>query len=74
VAAGGLDEIRARAGNAQLEDAFVSLMGGAADHDMDNSGAADHDKDNSGAANHDMDNSGAADHDKDNSGNGEAQS
>ena len=29
VAAGGLDEIRARAGNAQLEDAFVSLMGGA---------------------------------------------
>ena len=28
VAAGGLDEIRARAGNAQLEDAFVSLMGG----------------------------------------------
>ncbi len=74
VAAGGLDEIRARAGNAQLEDAFVSLMGGAADHDMDNSGAADHDKDNSGAANHDMDNSGAADHDKDNRGNGEAQS
>ncbi len=74
VAAGGLDEIRARAGNAQLEDAFVSLMGGAADHDMDNSGAADHDKDNSGAANHDMDNSGADDHDKDNSGNGEAQS
>ena len=29
VAAGGLDEIRARAGNAQLEDAFVHLMGGA---------------------------------------------
>jgi sodium transport system ATP-binding protein len=29
VAAGGLDDIRARAGNAQLEDAFVHLMGGA---------------------------------------------
>jgi sodium transport system ATP-binding protein len=28
VAAGALAEIRARAGNAQLEDAFVSLMGG----------------------------------------------
>jgi len=38
VAAGGLDEIRARAGNAQLEDAFVSLMGGAADRDGDNGG------------------------------------
>jgi sodium transport system ATP-binding protein len=31
VAAGGLAEIRARAGNAQLEDAFVHLMGGADD-------------------------------------------
>jgi sodium transport system ATP-binding protein len=31
VAAGGLDEIRARAGNAQLEDAFVSLMGNSGD-------------------------------------------
>jgi sodium transport system ATP-binding protein len=41
VAAGGLDEIRARAGNAQLEDAFVSLMGGAADHDKDNSGSGE---------------------------------
>ena len=28
VAAGALDEIRSRAGNAQLEDAFVALMGG----------------------------------------------
>ena len=28
VAAGGLEEIRARAGNARLEDAFVSLMDG----------------------------------------------
>jgi sodium transport system ATP-binding protein len=28
VAAGGLDHIRAKAGNAQLEDAFVSLMSG----------------------------------------------
>ena len=36
VADGGLDEIRARAGNAQLEDAFVNLMGGAAAHDTDN--------------------------------------
>ena len=30
VAAGGLDAIRAKAGNAQLEDAFVSLMDGNA--------------------------------------------
>jgi sodium transport system ATP-binding protein len=30
VAAGALAEIRARAGNSQLEDAFVTLMGGAA--------------------------------------------
>ena len=30
VAAGALAEIRARAGNAQLEDAFVHLMGGGA--------------------------------------------
>jgi sodium transport system ATP-binding protein len=30
VAAGALDEIRSRAGNAQLEDAFVALMGGVA--------------------------------------------
>src|ERR1041384_7756335 len=36
VAAGALDEIRSRAGNAQLEDAFVALMGGAADHENSN--------------------------------------
>jgi sodium transport system ATP-binding protein len=30
VAAGGLEEVRARAGNARLEDAFVSLMDGGA--------------------------------------------
>jgi sodium transport system ATP-binding protein len=33
VAAGGLAEIRARAGNSQLEDAFVSLMHGTEDGD-----------------------------------------
>jgi sodium transport system ATP-binding protein len=33
VAAGALADIRARAGNTQLEDAFVKLMGGAADPD-----------------------------------------
>lgn len=32
VAAGALDEIRSRGGNAQLEDAFVSLMGGDSDN------------------------------------------
>jgi sodium transport system ATP-binding protein len=38
VAAGALADIRARAGNAQLEDAFVHLMGGAADRDKDRNG------------------------------------
>jgi ABC-type Na+ transport system ATPase subunit NatA len=38
VAAGALADIRARAGNAQLEDAFVHLMGGAADRDKDGNG------------------------------------
>lgn len=33
VAAGGLEEIRARAGNARLEDAFVSLMDGSSAQD-----------------------------------------
>ena len=39
VAAGGLAEIRARAGNAQLEDAFVHLMGGEASLGKDGGGA-----------------------------------
>ncbi len=38
VAAGALDESRARAGNAKLEDAFVHLMGGGADETTRGSG------------------------------------
>jgi sodium transport system ATP-binding protein len=58
VAAGGLADIRARAGSAQLEDAFVHLMGGVADHDKGNGGVADHDKRNGGVADHDKGDSG----------------
>jgi sodium transport system ATP-binding protein len=41
VAAGALEEIRARAGNARLEDAFVSLMAGSTPvaHSTENGGA-----------------------------------
>jgi sodium transport system ATP-binding protein len=38
VAAGAIADIRSRAGNAALEDAFVHLMGGEADADK-NGGA-----------------------------------
>jgi len=70
VAAGGLADIRARAGNAQLEDAFVHLMGGAADHDKGHRGAADHDKGHRGAADHDKGDRGAADPGKGSGGGG----